>query len=146
MRKLTRGNFKAWETWGVRTVSHPLNFNENFRNFADPRFIVNMDIYSRLIVSMHKAFEEIAPGTIISESKISTNKLSKPRSDSALILEIWPFTISTIFRIRAQGRLNSPATIGIEENEGSMAPILDAEIQHCAAVIAAAFLNPGKLN
>ena len=72
----------------MRTVSHPLNFNENFRNFANPRFIVNMDIYSRLIVSMHMAFEEIAPGTIISEGKISTNKLSKPRSDSALILEI----------------------------------------------------------
>jgi hypothetical protein len=27
-----------------------------------------------------------------------------------------------------------------------MALLLDEEIKHCAAVIAAAFLNPGKLN
>jgi hypothetical protein len=48
--------------------------------------------------------------------------------------------------MRAQGLANSCEEIAIEENEGVMLPIMDVEVQHCAAVIAAAFLNPCKRN
>jgi hypothetical protein len=56
------------------------------------------------------------------------------------------FTGSTIFRIRARDLLNSPPTVNIEKDKGAMAPILDVEVQHCAVVIAAAMLDPSKLN
>jgi hypothetical protein len=48
------------------------------------------------------------------------------------------------FRIRAQLLVQNPPKISIEENAGEMGPLLDEEIQHCATVIAAAFLNPSK--
>ena len=48
--------------------------------------------------------------------------------------------------MRAQDKIAFTPTISIGENEGAMAPLFDEEIEHCAAVIAAAFLNPGKLN
>jgi hypothetical protein len=34
----------------------------------------------------------------------------------------------------------------IEQNEGKMSPIKEEEVTHCASVIVAAFLNPGKPN
>jgi hypothetical protein len=52
-----------------------------------------------------------------------------------------------IFRIRAQGLvMNTSSTIDVGENEGEMAPIIEVEVEHCAAVIAAAFLDPSKQN
>ena len=48
--------------------------------------------------------------------------------------------------MRAQDKVAFTPTISIGENEGAMAPLFDEEIEHCAGVIAAAFLNPGKLN
>jgi hypothetical protein len=65
------------------------------------------------------------------------------------VLETYYFTFTTfVFRMRAQALVNSPPVITIEENEGpgAMIPIMDVEVRHCAAVIAAAFLNPGKRN
>jgi hypothetical protein len=73
-----------------------------------------------------------------------TNLASQGKTPS--VLEICYFTISTFFRIRAQALWNSPPIVNIEDSEGAMASIVDAEVQHCATVIAAAFLNPSKLN
>jgi hypothetical protein len=56
---------------------------------------------------------------------------------------LFPFSI---FRIRAQAIVDIPHNITIEEKEGEMVPLMDVEVQHAAAVIAAAFLNPGKQN
>jgi hypothetical protein len=53
---------------------------------------------------------------------------------------------STFFRIRAQKLLTTPRIIAIEENEDAMAPLFGEEVQNCAVVIVAAFLNPRKLN
>jgi hypothetical protein len=51
------------------------------------------------------------------------------------------------FRLRAQGLVTATSSIiDIEEKEGEMAPIIDIEVEHCAAVIAAAFLDPSKQN
>jgi len=49
-----------------------------------------------------------------------------------------------IFRMRAQELIENPPTITIEPRNGRMVPLMDLEIQHCAAVITAAFLNPSK--
>ena len=48
--------------------------------------------------------------------------------------------------MRAQAIVEAPPAIAIQETEGSMMAVTDKEVQHCAAVIAAAFLNPSKLN
>jgi hypothetical protein len=55
---------------------------------------------------------------------------------------------STFYRARAQRRIEelSGVTIAIENTEGEMAPLADEEVRNCAAVIAAAFLNPGRQN
>lgn len=50
------------------------------------------------------------------------------------------------FRMRAQALVASPPEINAEPNEGPVSPLIDGEVQHCAAVIVAAFLNPSKLN
>lgn len=58
------------------------------------------------------------------------------------------FTILLVifFRMRAQARADSPPEISAEPKEGPVSPLIDGEVQHCAAVIVAAFLNPSKLN
>ena len=48
--------------------------------------------------------------------------------------------------MRAQNLWKTPPTISITQNEGKMEEILDTEVEHSATIIAAAFLNPGKLN
>lgn len=48
--------------------------------------------------------------------------------------------------MRAQALVDTPRNIAVEEREGEMVPVMDVEVQHCAAVIAAAYLNPSKLN
>jgi hypothetical protein len=56
---------------------------------------------------------------------------------------------SIFFRIRAQGHAENPDKTSIYENmdEGTtMLPLDNAEVKHAAAVIVAAFLNPGKPN
>jgi predicted metal-binding protein len=50
----------------------------------------------------------------------------------------------TLFRIRAQDLVAKLSKVAIEENEGEIMPVQDVEVQYCAAVIAVAFLNPGK--
>lgn len=60
---------------------------------------------------------------------------------------LFTFHLTTFFRIRAQGLvMNTPSIINLEEKEGEMAPIIEVEVKHCAAVIAAAFLDPSKQN
>lgn len=44
--------------------------------------------------------------------------------------------------MRAQAIVEKPDDITMEEKEGEMTPLMDEEVKHCAAVIAAAFLNP----
>jgi hypothetical protein len=46
--------------------------------------------------------------------------------------------------MRAQARVERPPVISVEEIEDAMTPLVNTEVQHCAAVIAAAFLNPSK--
>jgi hypothetical protein len=48
--------------------------------------------------------------------------------------------------MRAQDAIKVLPVITVQETEGSMMPLMDAEMEYCAAVIAAAFLNPSKLN
>jgi hypothetical protein len=48
--------------------------------------------------------------------------------------------------MRAQAIIEVLPTITVQETEGSMIPLMDVEVEYCAAVIAAAFLNPSKLN
>ena len=48
--------------------------------------------------------------------------------------------------MRAQAIVKAPPAIAVQETEGLMTAVTDKEVQHCAAVIAAAFLNPSKLN
>jgi hypothetical protein len=48
--------------------------------------------------------------------------------------------------MRAQLLADTPHNITVEEREGEMMSVMDVEVQHCAAVIAAAFLNPSKQN
>jgi len=59
---------------------------------------------------------------------------------------LFVFHTSTIFRMRAQCLLNTPHNITFEQKEGEMAALMDVEVQHCAVVIATAFLNPSKQN
>jgi hypothetical protein len=56
------------------------------------------------------------------------------------------YFLLAFFRIKAQAIVDIPHNITIEEKEGEMVPLMDVEVQHAAAVIAAAFLNPGKQN
>jgi hypothetical protein len=56
------------------------------------------------------------------------------------------FSLLTFLRMRAQAIIENPPTITIRVNEGQMMPLMDIEVHHCAAVIVAAFLNPGKQN
>lgn len=42
--------------------------------------------------------------------------------------------------------MENPPIFHIGETDGPMAPLLDGEAQHSAAVIASAFLNPSELN
>lgn len=44
--------------------------------------------------------------------------------------------------MKLQGIVNTPPTVIVQETEGETIPLLDEELKHCAAVIAAAFLNP----
>jgi hypothetical protein len=56
---------------------------------------------------------------------------------------------SILFRTRAQARLEfaQELTVGKNEDAGNaMLPLDSAEVEHAAAVIVAAFLNPGRLN
>jgi hypothetical protein len=46
--------------------------------------------------------------------------------------------------MRAQVLVETPYNITIEEKGQEMMPLMDVEVQHCATVIAAAFLNPSK--
>jgi hypothetical protein len=46
--------------------------------------------------------------------------------------------------MRLQGIVNNPPAIMVQETEGKTIPLLNKELKHCAAVIAAAFLNPCK--
>jgi hypothetical protein len=48
--------------------------------------------------------------------------------------------------MRAEALIENIPAITIEPQEGEMMPLMDQEIQHCAAVIAAAFLNPSRQN
>jgi hypothetical protein len=47
--------------------------------------------------------------------------------------------------MRAQAIVGAPPAITVQKTEGSTMTVMDEEVQHCAAVIAAAFLNPSKL-
>jgi hypothetical protein len=47
-------------------------------------------------------------------------------------------------RAQALVEVTLSESIAVERQEGEMAPLVDEEVQHCAAVIAAAFLNPSK--
>lgn len=46
--------------------------------------------------------------------------------------------------MRAQAIVEALPAIAVQEIEGPMMPLMDIEVEHCAAVIAAAFLNPSK--
>jgi hypothetical protein len=48
--------------------------------------------------------------------------------------------------MRVEELVENIPTITVEPQEGEVMPLMDQEIQHCAAVIAAAFLNPSKQN
>jgi hypothetical protein len=48
--------------------------------------------------------------------------------------------------MRAQDLIKVLPTITVQNTEGPMMPMMDVEVKYCAAVIAAAFLNPSKLN
>lgn len=58
-------------------------------------------------------------------------------------IKISYFTL-TFFRMNAQLRIKTPPTITLEKKIGQMASLMDVEVEHCAAVIVAAFLNPSK--
>jgi hypothetical protein len=47
--------------------------------------------------------------------------------------------------MRFQRQLNKPDEIRLPENLGTMTPVVEEEVRHCATVIAAAFFNPSKL-
>jgi hypothetical protein len=51
----------------------------------------------------------------------------------------------TFFRMRAQAIIEALPAIAVPETEGPMIPLMKEEVEHCAAVIAAAYLNPCKL-
>ena len=46
--------------------------------------------------------------------------------------------------MRAQDLAEKHPIIAIEPIKGQMVLLMDIEVQHCAAVIVAAFLNPSK--
>jgi hypothetical protein len=49
--------------------------------------------------------------------------------------------------MRAQAQAQkSFIDISAEQKEGKMVSLMNIEVEHCAAVIAAAFLNPSKPN
>jgi hypothetical protein len=52
----------------------------------------------------------------------------------------------TSFRMRVEELVENIPTITVKPQEGEVMPLMDQEIQHCAAVIATAFLNPSKQN
>jgi hypothetical protein len=62
------------------------------------------------------------------------------------IISLSQFLLIILFRIRAQNLLLFLPTIIIQEGEGKMAPLIDEEVRNCAAIIAAAFVNPSKQN
>lgn len=98
-----------------------------------------------LVNSVNKVLKKVVLAPIVRENEILRGKLLKPMWEPPIPCYIIIYSFN-IFRIRAQDEVASTPTISIGENEGAMAPLLDEEIKHCAAVIAAAFLNPGKLN
>ena len=54
-------------------------------------------------------------------------------------------TFNLFFSMRAQRIVERPPEIVVVSQEGGeMMPLMDEEVQHSAAVIAAAFLNPSK--
>jgi hypothetical protein len=70
----------------------------------------------------------------------------RPPQSLKHVISLSQFLLIILFRIRARNLLFSPPAITIEEGEGAMAPLIDEEVRHCAAVIAAAFVNPSKEN
>lgn len=48
--------------------------------------------------------------------------------------------------MRAQAIIEAPSAIAVQETEGLMTAVTDKEVEHCAAMIIVAFLNPSKLN
>lgn len=105
----------------------------------------NMDTGSLLVSSVQKVMDDVVKGSIVDGENISAEKLRKHRYDLVLGIYYFTFHLTTILRIRAQGLVTSTSsTIDIGEKEGEMASIIDVEVEHCAAVIAAAFLNPCK--
>jgi hypothetical protein len=80
-------------------------------------------------------------------AKFAWINLTSP-GETLSVLETHFLTIFlvTFFRMRAQAIVESPPKITIQETNGQMIPLMDKEIEHCAAVIVAAFLNPCKLN
>lgn len=100
-----------------------------------------------LVVSVGRILQDVVQSPIIIQGNISVDKLRKPRWDVLkTVISLSQFLLSTFFRMRAQAIVEAPPTIPVQEIEGRMIPLMDVEIQHCAAVIAAAFLNPSKQN
>jgi hypothetical protein len=80
-------------------------------------------------------------------TKFGLKNLTNTGENQFLKHVILIFTLITNFRMRAQNKVKKTLEIiSVNEKEGEMSPLIDIEIQHCAAVIAAAFLNPRRLN
>jgi hypothetical protein len=47
--------------------------------------------------------------------------------------------------MRAQAIIKALPTIALPETEGPIIPLMEVEVEHCAVVIATAYLNPSKL-
>ena len=75
------------------------------------------------------------------ENLCQTNFISI--SETLLAIETYYLTS---FRMRVEELVENIPTITVEPQKGEVMPLMDQEIQHCAAVIAAAFLNPSKQN
>jgi hypothetical protein len=106
-----------------------------------------MDTVS-LVASVNTIIKRVLMGNTITtiDGRISTDKLRKPRQalhGRNMLFQNLPSTIS-IFRMRAQAIIEALPSITVQETEGTMIPLMDVEVEHCAAVIAAAFLNPSK--
>ena len=95
-----------------------------------------------LFTSLNKVLEDVVKGPIVNEGKFMPDKLHKHRWDTPAIETYY----LTSFRMRVEELVENIPTITVEPQEGEVMPLMDQEIQHCAAVIATAFLNPSKQN
>ena len=125
-------------------MSHFDEWAENFHSLRLHIMSVNMDTVP-LVASMGKFLKKALMGNSITVGgQISLDKLVKPRQGPSRLKHAFLKFTFNIFRMRAQGIIEALPTITVQETEGPMIPLMDVEVEHCAAVIIAAFLNPSK--